>query len=308
MTVTNVIAFDVLRDSRHRDARSARDQADWLTWLDLGGIRPRTLDDYERATAVALRMFPNFAFDEFTDGELVHVFKTFPPTSRRIRVAAYRSWFKWGVQTRRLERNPMDLMPKMRQPPRKPVNIYTAAEIRALEALPSPDGPLMAVLLRTGIRKGEARRLRRRHIDLGRGNLQVVNGKGGKDRDVPLYSDVIGILDGLLTLEGINPDDYLWHTRPGGGSVIQRDRPIGEGSFARWWRRSLEQANVRYLNPHAARHTYATTWRRRGLPVDEIQLLLGHESIRTTSDLYVQTDIADVAAHMAQILDDLDED
>ena len=308
MTVTNVIAFDVLRDSRHRDARSARDQADWLTWLDLGGIRPRTLDDYERATAVALRMFPNFAFDEFTDGELVHVFKTFPAGSRRIRVAAYRSWFKWGIQTRRLERNPMDYMPAMRQPRRKPPNLYSPTEAGVLEQLPSPDGPLMSVLFRTGIRKGEARHLQAQHLDLARGVLHIINGKGGKDRDVPLYTDVIGVLDGFLTVEGINPSDYLWHTRPGGGTVIRRSHPIGEGSFARWWRRSIEAADVRYLKPHTTRHTYATTWRRRGLPVDEIQLLLGHESIRTTSDLYVQTDIADVAAHMAQILDELDED
>jgi integrase len=37
------------------------------------------------------------------------------------------------------------------------------------------------------------------------------------------------------------------------------------------------------------------------LAIDEIQLLLGHESIRTTSDLYVHTDISEVAAHMALI-------
>jgi integrase len=43
---------------------------------------------------------------------------------------------------------------------------------------------------------------------------------------------------------------------------------------------------------------FATRWRRLRLSVDEIQLLLGHAAIRTTSDLYVHTEIADVAARM----------
>jgi integrase len=64
---------------------------------------------------------------------------------------------------------------------------------------------------------------------------------------------------------------------------------------------SLEGAGVRYRKPHTARHTFATRWRGRGLAVDEIQLLLGHSSIRTTSDLHVHTDVEDVAERMATI-------
>jgi integrase len=76
---------------------------------------------------------------------------------------------------------------------------------------------------------------------------------------------------------------------------------IGEGTFARWWARCLADANVRYRNPHVARHTFATTWRRRGLDLDEIQLLLGHESIRTTSDLYVHTRLEHVKRRMLHL-------
>jgi integrase len=50
------------------------------------------------------------------------------------------------------------------------------------------------------------------------------------------------------------------------------------------------------------RHTFATRWRQRGLEMEEIQLLLGHESIRTTSDTYVQTDLIGVAAHMRELV------
>jgi integrase len=101
-------------------------------------------------------------------------------------------------------------------------------------------------------------------------------------------------------LEGINQDEYIWYSKPGGGPV-NRARPIGDGSFHRWWDRCLKGAGVRYRKPHTTRHTFATRWRRRGLAVDEIQLLLGHSSIRTTSDLYVHTDVEDVAARRALI-------
>jgi integrase len=80
-----------------------------------------------------------------------------------------------------------------------------------------------------------------------------------------------------------------------------REKPVGEGTFARWWRRCLDEAGVAYRNPHTARHTFATRWRRRGLGLDEIQLLLGHASIQTTSDLYVHTGIEDVASRMAEL-------
>ena len=110
-----------------------------------------------------------------------------------------------------------------------------------------------------------------------------------------------GRLAELYVVEGINSADYLWYTQPGGTKKLNRSKPIGEGSFARWWARCIKDAGVRYRNPHCARHTFATSWRRRGLAVDEIQILLGHASISTTSDLYIHSKVEDVAEHMALI-------
>ena len=35
MSSLAVVGYDPLRDVRHKDAKSARDQADWLAWLEL---------------------------------------------------------------------------------------------------------------------------------------------------------------------------------------------------------------------------------------------------------------------------------
>jgi hypothetical protein len=45
-----------------------------------------------------------------------------------------------------------------------------------------------------------------------------------------------------------------------------RDKPIGEGTFSRWWRRCLDDAGVPYRNPHTARHTFATRGAAAGSP------------------------------------------
>jgi integrase len=95
------------------------------------------------------------------------------------------------------------------------------------------------------------------------GELVVIAGKGGKDRTIQFGSRLHGLLETLLYLEPMNPQDYLWYSRPGGGPV-NRTRPIGDGSFDRWWRRCLASAGVRYRNPHVTRHTFAVKWLRRG--------------------------------------------
>src|SRR5438132_1063451 len=99
---TIAVAFDPLRESRHRETASARDLADWLAWLELGGYAARTLDAYERTCADLLIAFPATKFVEFTDGDLMQLLRRYPERARHIRKAHLSSWFSWGYKTRRL--------------------------------------------------------------------------------------------------------------------------------------------------------------------------------------------------------------
>lgn len=295
--------YDPLRQSRHPDARAAREQADWLSWLELGGAAPRTLSDYCWTSDFVLRMFPTKEMADLTDGDLMVVLKQFPPASRRIRKAALASWFKWAYRTRRIPANPVDLLPEIRRKTTATITVFTEAEEAALESLPSPDGPLMTILLEGGLRKAEARHLRAKRCRLDTMELVVREGaKGSKDRVVPMTDKLAKAVADLLLLERIEPEQYMWGQRPGGGKV-QRNRPIAETTFARWWRAALNAADVEYRKPHTTRHTFATRWRREGLDLDDIQLLLGHSSIQTTSDLYVHTKMLDVGRKMRALKD-----
>src|SRR5215213_7085764 len=83
-----------------------------------------------------------------------------------------------------------------------------------------------------------------------------------------------------------------------GWHAISRVKPIGEGTFHRWWERCLDAAGVRYRNPHVTRHTFATRWLRRGGRLETLSMVMGHASIRTTFDLYGHLDTRDVLADM----------
>jgi integrase len=299
-----VYALDPLKDSRHREAVAARDLSDWLKWLEVGNKAARTLDTYERTCAVLLRAFPEKRFDEFTDGDLMHVLALFPARSRHINKAALNSWFKWGYLMRRIPGNPIDRVPTIRYRPDRSYDLFTAAESDALCALPSPDGHLLTLMFWGGLRRAEARHLTGKRLDLDTRHIIVIDGaKGSKTRRVPMIGRVSTASAELLTLEGIGPDDHLWSSKPGGGRV-RRHRPIGNTTFDTWWVRVLGAAGVRHRKPHMTRHSFATRLRELGLAMEEIQELLGHESIRTTSDTYVHSNLGALGDHLREVVGD----
>ena len=199
----------------------------------------------------------------------------------------------------------MDRVPRAPQPPGRYVEAFTDAEVETLTSLPKlRDRIPMALLFDAGIRKAEARNLRADRCLLEQRQIVIVGGKGGKDRVIPMTARLeAGIADLFLT-EGIEPDDHLWYGGRGnhhGYRTVSRERPIGEGTFHRWWERVLEWCEVRYRNPHVARHTFATRWLKAGAPILTLSKAMGHASIATTVDLYGHLDLSDVARDLALV-------
>lgn len=302
-TVT-VVDYDPLRDARHKTAAAASEVANWLAYLDDEGKAPRTLSDYERTAAVLLRMYPRTPFDEFDETHATHCLRTFPAGSRRIRRAHLSSLFKWGDAMGHIERNPMGRVPKPKAPPRKVIETFTDAEQALLLNLPHPHGQLMTILLDTGIRKAEARNLRVRNVDFDRRRLIIgkEGAKGSKGRVVGITKRLAIALVELIDLDGLNRDDFFWHTNPGGGPDRHTHR-CGEGTFHRWWEQCMKDAGVEYVphvrgNPHTTRHTFALRWLRAGGRLETLSETLGHASIKTTYDEYGHLTLDDVLADL----------
>lgn len=304
-----VVGFDPLRDKTYQSTRLGRDVADFLAWLELGGASPRTLDQYERDLARGALMWPEKGWPDLTDGDALQIAKSFKPGERRVRVAAWRSFAKWALRTRRIERNPFDVLPQIKRPGQKVYDIFSDAECELLTGLSEPDGTLMAILLDAGLRKSEARAFQLRHFrpDPSEarpwGSVVVVSGKGGKDRSIRATERIASGIATLHITEGLRDRDFLWyaHRANAVSRHVTRHQAIGDGSFDRWWRRCIDAAGVRYRNPHTTRHTFATNWLRGGGRLERLSLAMGHASIRTTFDLYGHLDDGDLDADFALI-------
>lgn len=299
-----VVGYDPLRDKTYQSTRLGRDIVDFLAWCELGGMSRKTLINYEPDLARGALMFPDKGIQELTGGDLLHIARSFPPKSRRVRMSTWRSFYKWARRTRRVTVNPCDELPDIRKNPQPVIHVFNDTEIEALLSLPVRDAAPLAVLLEAGLRKAEASALRIQDCKPESGQVIVLNGKGGRDRIVPMSQRLAYLLNELLLIERPNPTDHVFYAvkaNQHGTQKILRGKPVGEATFARWWRSCLDTAGVRYRTPHTARHTFATRWRLRGLGIDDLQILLGHASINTTASIYVHTRVADVAERMRLI-------
>lgn len=135
---------------------------------------------------------------------------------------------------------------------------------------------LIAVLWRSGLRLGEALALRWRDIHWGSKTIRVLHGKGDKARTVAMDDREIEILTELQRAEGAGMGDLVFRTVKGSAldqSYIRAMLP-----------RLARLAGVdRRIHAHGFRHTFAVELSRDGVPVRDIQQLLGHSSLATTS-------------------------
>ena len=130
--------------------------------------------------------------------------------------------------------------------------------------------------------------------------LRLPEGITRHPRRIPLDEVLVDRLRRFFEAEHIAGDDYVWPTRPGGGRV-RHDRLIGDPSFHMWWTSRVAAAKVSYRSPKTARDTYAVRLRNRGLGLDDIQVLLGHNDVRVTTSIYAPHRYDDVKKRLEEL-------
>jgi integrase/recombinase XerD len=183
--------------------------------------------------------------------------------------------------------------------PRPLPRVLTAAEAQAvLDACGRlRDRLLLAMLIDTGIRIGEALGLRHEDIDIGgclvhvvpRDNANGMRAKGGRGRGIPASAPLMRLYADYLNREyGAVDSDYvfvnLW-AAPVGRPVTY---PAAYDLVTR-----LRAATGIAFSPHWFRHTYATWLLRRGAGMETVKELLGHASVATTIDAYGHLTVED---------------
>lgn len=124
-----------------------------------------------------------------------------------------------------------------------------------------------------GLRVSEICKLRIEHLDLAGAGLEVKEGKGCKDRNLPISEKLLPLLCAWI---GDRTSGYVF---PGRG-----DRPLSTRTFQRRLPALARKAGIlTKANPHRLRHTFATSYIHAGGDIREVQDLLGHANLQTTA-------------------------
>lgn len=220
-----------------------------------------------------------------------------PLTARvqRSRLSAIKQFFKWCVRERYLGVNPASELELPRCEQHLPKAILTAAEVEQVMAQCDIDTPhglrdraILEVFYSTGIRRTELIRLCEYDLDAERRTLTVREGKGKKDRFVPIGERAIAWVETyrleVRPLLASDPrEERLFLTQAG--------EPFSAAHLTHLVRRHVKRADIgKHGSCHLFRHTMATLMLENGADIRFIQAILGHAHLSTTQ-IYTQVGI-----------------
>jgi len=147
----------------------------------------------------------------------------------------------------------------------------------------------MLLAIQTGLRVSEITGLNCGDLTLGVGANVRCEGKGRKQRAVPLTGPVEALLRAWLTERDALPADPLFPTRA--GRRLSRDAvALRVSTHAATAATHCPSLQGKPIHPHVFRHTCAMSLLQAGVDTSVIALWLGHAGVRST-DAYVHADI-----------------
>lgn len=276
------------------------------TWLKeflqakrLEGCRPRSLKAYERFLTRFLwniKKQPGQITTSDIRGFLMveeqHGNKN---TTLASKIAILRSFFGWLLTEEYIDKDPTRKIARPNLPPAVP-KFLTHDELEALREAASHDVMdelLVELLYSTGLRVSELAALDWEDVSLAPKQIAVREGKGGKSRTVLLSTRATRLLS---QYRGSRKDDKPWvlmsreHNRMATETVERRIRTLGR-----------EAGIEKVVTPHKLRHSLATHLLEAGMPIDQIQQVLGHSSVATTQ-VYARTQMRNVEQYYRRFL------
>jgi integrase/recombinase XerD len=207
------------------------------------------------------------------------------PRSTARLLSSARRFYQYWVREGRLQEDPTSRIEAPKLGRTLPSSL-TEVEVEALLDAPDiasvlglRDRTMLEMLYASGLRVSELVALQTAQINLRQGVVRV-NGKGHKERLVPLGEEAINWLERYLEesrpklIDG-KPSEYLFTTRRGGAMTRQ----------AFWYmiKRYANSAEIKKeLSPHTLRHSFATHLLNHGADLRVVQMLLGHSDLSTT--------------------------
>jgi len=268
-------ALRLVPDEDEPAARSAQLIQAHLEWLRIRGLRPATIKARRGALLRLQRRLPYPLIDAIADDlRLWQERLTLGPHALGTETAHVAEFYKWAARHGHRPDNPADLLPRVKVPPSLPRPISEGDLRMALACAPDRIRPWLVLAGWCGLRAREIALLERADIhdqDIPP-TLFVRDGKGGKQRVVPLPASVVAELAGCRL--------------PSRGPVFRR----ADGYPAAITPARVSKATSDYLHSigidatlHQFRHRYATVAYQATHDLLLVQTFMGHESPKTTA-------------------------
>jgi len=262
----------------------------FIAWLDERGVkRP------QEVTKPIIERYQSHLF--------VRRKKDGQPLSARTQhghITPIRAWFKWLAKQNFILYNPASDLDLPRLDKRLPRHVLTVKEAEAVLAVPDlgtstgiRDRAILETLYSTGMRRMELMNLQVFDVDAERGTVMIRQGKGRKDRMVPIGDRAIAWIekyrDDVRPELSTGADEgtlFLTHL----GQAFMPNR------LTQLVREHIQAAQIGKTGScHLFRHTMATLMLENGADIRYIQAILGHAELSTTQ-VYTQVSIRQLKA------------
>ncbi len=220
--------------------------------------------------------------------------------SQHVRLSAVRGFFRWLVKQNALSANPASELELPRLPMRLPRDVLTVSEVERVMAQPDTrtavgvrDRAILEVLYSTGVRRSEVVSLRLSDVDVERGTIMVREGKGRKDRMVPVGERALAWA--ARYVRDVRPE-LMMPPDPGALFLTTLGEQITPDWLTQAVRRYVKDADIGKSGAcHIFRHTMATLMLEGGADVRYIQEMLGHVHLDSTQ-VYTRVSIRKLKA------------
>lgn len=218
--------------------------------------------------------------------------------AQHTRLVPVRALFRWLTRQNYLLYNPASELELPRLERRLPKHVLTVAEVEQVMRIPRldelrgvRDRAILETLYSTGMRRRELIGLALYDIDRERGTVMIRQGKGKKDRMIPIGARALAWIDRYLEevrtdlVVGRDPTHlatlFLTHT----------GEPFTPNRLTQLVREYVQAAKLgKSGSCHLFRHTMATLMLENGADIRYIQAMLGHAELSTTQ-IYTQVSI-----------------
>jgi integrase/recombinase XerD len=211
------------------------------------------------------------------------------------RMTPIKAYFKWLTRQNYLLYNPASELDMPRVGKRLPKHILTQSEAEQVINQPDiesvfglRDRAILETIYSTGMRRMEVVGLNVYDIDSERGTVMIRQGKGGKDRMIPIGERALRWI--VKYRDEARPD--LTMADDAGKLFLTRlGQTFTNDAMTQLVRRYINQADIGKTGScHLLRHTMATLMLENGADIRFIQAMLGHSDISTTQ-IYTQVSI-----------------